>query len=112
MAVAQQLLEARGVLGGGDDEDVADAGQHEGAERVVDHRFVVDRDELLGDGEGGRVQPGAGSAGEDDAFALHGGGLCRLLNVGAAAAAVGATSVARGGEGRIYPGFTGGGRQN
>ena len=68
MAVTQELLEARRILRGGDDEDVADARQHEGAERVVDHRFVVDRDELLGDGQGGRVQPGAGAAGEDDAF--------------------------------------------
>ena len=40
-AVTQQLLEARGVLRGRNDEDVANAGQHQGAERVVDHRLVV-----------------------------------------------------------------------
>ena len=42
-AITEQLLKARGVLRGGDDEDVFDARQHEGGERVVDHRFVVDR---------------------------------------------------------------------
>ena len=48
-AVAQQLLEARGVLRRGDDQDVADAGQHQRGQRVVDHRLVVDRQQLLGD---------------------------------------------------------------
>ena len=68
-AVAEQLLEARGVLRGGDDQDVADAGQQERGQRVVDHRLVVDRQQLLGNRQGGRMQPGAGAAGEDDAFA-------------------------------------------
>ena len=68
-AVAEQLLEARGVLRGGDDQDVADAGQHQRGQRVIDHRLVVDRQQLLGDRQGGGVQPGAGAAGEDDAFA-------------------------------------------
>ena len=68
-AVAEQLLEARGVLRGGDDQDVPDAGQQERGQRVIDHRLVVDRQQLLGDRQGGGVQPGAGAAGEDDAFA-------------------------------------------
>ena len=40
-AVTQQLLETRGVLRGRNDEDVANAGQHQSAERIVDHRLVV-----------------------------------------------------------------------
>jgi hypothetical protein len=45
-------------------------GQHQGGQRVVDHRLVGNRHELLADGLGQRVQPGARSAGkdEDDAF--------------------------------------------
>ena len=35
-------------MGGGDDEDVLDPGEHEGAQRVVDHRLVVDGHQLLG----------------------------------------------------------------
>ena len=42
-AVAEQLLETRCVLRCGDDQDVTDTSQHKGAERVVDHRLVVDR---------------------------------------------------------------------
>mgnify|MGYP000172639273 CR=1 FL=1 len=72
-AVAQQLLKAWRVLRGADDEDVADARQHEGAERVVDHGLVVHRQQLLADGQGGRVQARARAAGQDDAFALGGG---------------------------------------
>ena len=47
--VTEQLLEARGVLRRGDDQDVADAGQQQRGQRVVDHRLVVDRQQLLGD---------------------------------------------------------------
>ena len=67
-AVPEQALEVGQVGRRGDDQDVADARQHEGAERVVDHGLVVDRQQLLGGHERERVQAGAGPAGEDDAF--------------------------------------------
>ena len=50
-AVAEEAHEAGLVLGRRDDEDVADAREHERRERVVDHRLVVDGAELLADGE-------------------------------------------------------------
>ena len=56
-AVAEQPVEAVGLVGRGDDEDVADAGEHQRRERVVDHRLVVDRHQLLADALGDRVQP-------------------------------------------------------
>ncbi|MNO89191.1 hypothetical protein D3C76_806680 [compost metagenome] len=71
-AVAQQLLEAGRVLGRRDDQDLADTGQHQRAERVIDHRLVVDRQQLLGNGQRRGMKAGAGAAGENDAFALHG----------------------------------------
>lgn len=67
-AVPEQALEVGQVGRRGDDQDVADARQHKGAERVVDHGLVVDRQQLLGGHERERVQAGAGPAGEDDAF--------------------------------------------
>ena len=76
-AVAEQLFEARGVLRGGDDQDVLDASQQERGQRVVDHRLVVDRQQLLGYRQGGGMEPGAGAAGEDEAFA---GGHGRIDN--------------------------------
>ena len=67
-AVPEQALEVGEVRRGGDDQDVPNARQHEGAKRVVDHGLVVDRQQLLGGHERERVQARAGTAGEDDAF--------------------------------------------
>ena len=67
-AVPEQALEVGEVRRGGDDQDVPDARQHEGAKRVVDHGLVVDRQQLLGGHERERVQASAGPAGEDDAL--------------------------------------------
>lgn len=67
-AVPEQALEVGEVRRGGDDQDVPDARQHEGRQRVVDHGLVVDRQQLLGGHERERVQARAGPAGEDDAF--------------------------------------------
>lgn len=58
-AVPEQALEVGEVGRRGDDQDVADARQHEGAKRVVDHGLVVDRQQLLGGHERERVQAGA-----------------------------------------------------
>ena len=67
-AVPEQALEVGEVGRRGDDQDVPDARQHEGGQRVVDHGLVVDRQQLLGGHERERVQAGTRPAGEDDAF--------------------------------------------
>lgn len=54
-AVTEQALEVGQVGWRGDDQDVPDARQHEGAERVIDHGLVVDRQQLLGGHERERV---------------------------------------------------------
>ncbi len=46
-AVPEQALEVGQVRRRGDDQDVPDASQHEGGQRVVDHGLVVDRQQLL-----------------------------------------------------------------
>ena len=70
-AVPEQALEVGQVRRRGDDQDVPDARQHEGGQRVVDHGLVVDRQQLLGGHERERVQARAGPAGEDDAFHMN-----------------------------------------
>lgn len=55
-AVPEQALEVGEVRRRGDDQDVPDARQHEGGQRVVDHGLVVDRQQLLGGHERERVQ--------------------------------------------------------
>ena len=67
-AVAQEPLERRLVLGRGDDQDVANARQHERGQRVIDHRLVVDRHELLRHRQRHGIEARAGAAGEDDAL--------------------------------------------
>ena len=67
-AVPEQALEVGEVRRRRDNEDVTDARQHEGGQRVVDHGLVVDRQQLLGGHERERVQARAGPACEDDAF--------------------------------------------
>ena len=48
--------------------DVTNPCQHENRQRIVDHRFIVDRQKLLVDGERSRIKPRPGTAGENDAF--------------------------------------------
>ncbi len=67
-AVPEQALEVGQVGRRGDDQDVPDARQHEGGQRVVDHGLVVDRQQLLGGHERERVKTRAGSTGENDAL--------------------------------------------
>ena len=66
--VAEQPLEVGQVGRGRDDEDLADARQHEGRQRVVDHRLVVDRQQLLAGDGGERVEARSAAAREDDAL--------------------------------------------
>ena len=71
-AVPQQPLEPADVVGRRDQQHVADAGEHQRRQRIVDHRLVVDRQELLAHRAGDGVEPRAGAAGQDDALAKHG----------------------------------------
>ena len=66
--VAEELFEVRQVLRRGDDQDVTDARKHEHAERIVDHRLVIHRQQLLRRDGGQRVKAGAGTSGENDAL--------------------------------------------
>ena len=75
LPVAQQVLERRLVLRRGDDQDLAHVRLEQRRERVVDHRLVEDRHELLAHADRGGVQARAGSTREDDALAIHVGPL-------------------------------------
>ena len=67
-AVPEQALKIWKVCRRRDDQNVPNARQHKGGQRVVDHGLVVDRQQLLGGHERERVQAGAGPAGENDAL--------------------------------------------
>ena len=75
-SIAQELLKARRVLGRADHEHFANTCEHQRRQRVVHHGLVIHRQQLLGDGQRGRMQAGAGAPREDDALAggrLEGG---------------------------------------
>ena len=67
-AVAEEAAEGGEVVRGGDDEDLADASQHEYGDGVVNHGLVVHGDHLLGDAFGDGVEACARSAREYDSF--------------------------------------------
>ena len=69
-AVAEQPAEAVDVGRRRDEQDVPDARQHERRQRVIHHRLVVNRQELLGDDEGQRMEAGSGPAGKKNPFHL------------------------------------------
>jgi hypothetical protein len=52
----------------GDDQDFIDPCQHQNGQRIIDHGLVVDRQQLLADGAGHRIEPGAQTSGQDDAL--------------------------------------------
>ena len=70
-AVAEIIAQHRHILGRGNDENLAQPAEHEGGERVTNHRLVVNREELFADDLGQRIKPGAGAARENNGFFIH-----------------------------------------
>src|SRR5689334_1323417 len=63
--IAEEPLIERQMLGRRDQQDVANTGQHQDRERIVDHWLVIDGQELLVYGKRCRVEPGPGTAGKN-----------------------------------------------
>ena len=68
IAVTEELDDVADALAADDDHHLADPHPGEGLDRVVDHRPVVDRQEVLVRHDREREQPRRGPAGEDDAL--------------------------------------------
>src|SRR5690554_1508640 len=54
-----------------DEQDIADARLEERRERIIDHRLIVDRQELFAHGTGKRMEARPSAACEDDAAPAH-----------------------------------------
>ena len=73
--IPQDPLESRLVVGGRDDQNLANTRQHQRRERMVDHRLVVDGKQLLADPARDRMKPSSRSACKNDSASLgHRGG--------------------------------------
>ena len=70
--IAKQALKSPLIVGCGDDQHLPNPRQHQCAERVIDHRLVVHRQELFAHRLGDRMQTGAAATRQDDALALLG----------------------------------------
>ncbi len=68
--VAEKSSEERQTLRIRNDQNIADAREHERRQRIVDHRLVVDGEKLFRHGERHRVEPRAAAAGENDPLHL------------------------------------------
>src|SRR5262245_11724903 len=67
-AVAEKLPEARRVIGRRYDQNLPYPRQHQRAERVVDHRLVIDGQQLFRNCLGDRVKPRSRPPSKDDAL--------------------------------------------
>jgi gamma-glutamyl phosphate reductase len=70
-AVAEQIAKPRQIVRRGNQQDVAHAAEHQRAERVVNHRLVVDGQQLLGRYGRQWVEPRAGTTRENDSLRRH-----------------------------------------
>ena len=69
-AVAKQLFKAMNIPRCGDDEHLANAGQHQRGHRIIHHRFVIYGQHLFGDRDGGRIQARARAPCQNNPFHL------------------------------------------
>ena len=67
-AVTQKTLESGQIERCGNNQDFADAGQHEHRYGIVDHGLVIDGHQLLGYPLGDGIQAGAGASGQYNSF--------------------------------------------
>ena len=77
--ITQKTLEIRQILRRADDQDVTDPGHHQHAERIVDHRLVVYRQQLLRRDRGQRIQPRARTTGKNNALHVASPSLLRIV---------------------------------
>src|SRR5271157_5096338 len=70
-SIPQDPLKILDVVWRGYQENLANAGKHQRRKGIVNHRLVVDRQKLLADGSGNRIEPRSRTTGQNDAFAKH-----------------------------------------
>src|SRR5688572_30409999 len=69
-AITEQVAKSGRVGRRADDENLANSGKQNGRQRIIDHRLVVNRNELLAHYARRRPQARSRPAGEDDSFSI------------------------------------------
>jgi hypothetical protein len=68
LPVPQKIAEARNIMRGGNDENILNPRKHEGGQRMIDHRLVVNRQQLFADNSRERIEAGTGSPRENNSL--------------------------------------------
>src|SRR5947209_1125395 len=71
LSIAKQALELSDLFRRGDDQNFTDARQHQRSERVIDQRFVVNREQLLRSGQGQWIESRSAPPRQNNALAVH-----------------------------------------
>src|SRR5262249_10317710 len=66
--VTQQPLKLSAIIRRRDNKDVANTSKHQRRQRIIDHRFVENRQQLLADTAGYRIEPCSTAAGQNNAL--------------------------------------------
>ena len=67
-AVAEQPFKLTTIHWRGDDENVADACQHQSRQRIINHRLVIDRQQLFAHASRDRIKPRSAASREYDSL--------------------------------------------
>ncbi len=67
--IAKHLFETPRIVRRGDNQNIPQSGQHEGGQRVVNHWFVINRQQLFAYPQRHRMQSRAGAAGQNNTLA-------------------------------------------
>ena len=70
-SVAKQTSEQTDLIGPRNDENIANSGEHQHGNRIIDHRLVIDRQQVFVDNKRCRIKPRSVTAGEHNS--LHDG---------------------------------------
>jgi hypothetical protein len=71
ISVAKQLPVKRQILGGGNYQNLTDAGQHKGCKGIIHHRLVVNGENLLTYDLRDGIQSRSTAPGKDNTFQTH-----------------------------------------
>ena len=71
MAVSQQFLKPRCIRRRGNDQYIPYPCPHQNRHRIIDHRLVIDRQQLFRSYHGERIQPGSASSCQNDSLHCH-----------------------------------------
>ena len=79
--IAQDALKLICIIGSGDNHDLTDTSHHQHGQGVIDHRLVVDRQQLFRHAHSNGIKPCAGAASKNNTLSLCHSQRSRIISV-------------------------------